>query len=59
MLEEEHREICCLDDTNDPHGERRFKNDCITAYNEMMSERTSKTPMPQYARDIPYGGEQR
>ena len=50
MLEEEHREICCLDDTNDPHGERRFKNDCITAYNEMMRERADAPMVPQHER---------
>ena len=48
MLEYEHPE---LNDDNDPHGERRFKQACIEEYNKMMSERTNKTPMPAYPRE--------
>ena len=51
MLEDEHREICFLDDTTDPHGERRFKRSCIDYYNEIMEERSQVPTIPQYAMD--------
>ena len=50
MLEEEHREICDIDDHNDPHGERRFKRSCIDYYNEIMAERSQVPKVPQHER---------
>lgn len=50
MIEHEHPEICTLDDTNDPHGERRFKQSCIEEYNRMMKEHPLVTdPLPKAA----------
>ena len=49
MLEEEHPEICYEPDA-DPHGERKFKHDCITAYNDMMRERAASPRVPQHER---------
>lgn len=47
MIEHEHPEIC-LDDINDPHGERRFKQSCIEEYNRMMKEHPLTTdPLPR------------
>lgn len=59
MLEDEHREICFLDDTTDPHGERRFKRSCIDYYNEIMAERSRVPVIPQYERDNSTGGDER
>ena len=59
MLEDEHREICFLDEENDPHGERRFKRSCIDYYNEIVAERSQVPTIPQYARDDSTGGEPR
>ena len=50
MLEDEHREICGLDDHNDPNGEMRFKLSCIDLYNEMMQDRSQVPIIPQYER---------
>ena len=58
MLEDEHREICFLDDTTDPHGERRFKRSCIDYYNEIMAERSQVLVIPQYERDGSTGGDE-
>jgi len=46
----EYREICFLDDTTDPHGERRFKRSCIDYYNEIMAERSQVPTVPQHER---------
>ena len=42
MLEDEHREICFLDDHNDPHGERRFKRNCIGDMRYLLDEEAER-----------------
>lgn len=47
MLEYEHAE---LNDDNDPHGEEKFRQDCLALYNEMMKERAYTPTVPQHER---------